>query len=291
MAEIKTIIKRRKSATNIKKITKTMALIAAAKFKVATRRVHAIQPYTQRMNGLLADLMASDSQLQHPLTQEHSSQNKVALLVLTSQRGLCGAYNTRLLDAAEEAIKEIQDKGQELQLHVVGKKGVTFFNTYRKDLERKNYLNFSDNPSYAELKVIAEMFMEQYVTLKIDELKVVSMDFASASQQNAQVTTVLPFPLGEYNTSKSSADYTAHPNAKDIFEYVVPKNISANFFTLFLEAAASEHVQRMIAMNAATENASNMIKELTRKYNRARQAKITTELSEIMGAVRALKKG
>lgn len=287
MAEIKTLIKRRKSATNIKKITKTMALIAAAKFKVASRNVAAAKPYAHSLNKLVADLIGKDSDLSHPLAQKYDVVDKIAVVIISSNRGFCGAYNTRLLIHAEKEITKLKNEGKELSLHVIGKKAAPLYK--QANTEKKMYIDFED-AKYDDVHSLASLLVDQYLNKEIHEVRVVFTEYTSATVQNPKTVTFLPFPIDEYSSEDASLDYEVYPDVNDILNYVVPQSIYSNLYRIFMESSVSEHLNRMIAMNKATDNASDMIKELTKLYNRARQARITSELSEIMGGVRSLAK-
>lgn len=287
MAEIKTLVKRRKSAKNIQKITKTMALIAAAKYKVASRKVTAAKPYAESLNKLVADLMSRDSSLSHPLASKREKVQNVALIVIASNRGFCGSYNANIISYAKKEMKNLEEQGKNVSLHVVGKKASPLYN--ESSGEKQLYLELED-AKYDKVYSLAELFVDQYLNHKVDEVRVVFMEYISATQQTPKATTFLPFPIDEYRGEESSGNYEVYPDVNKVLNYVVPQSIYSNLYRIFLEGSVSEHISRMIAMNKATDNAADMIKDLTRLYNRARQAKITSELSEIMGAVRSLQK-
>ncbi|BBM82270.1 ATP synthase F1 subunit gamma [Candidatus Uabimicrobium amorphum] len=287
MAEIKTLVKRRKSAKNIQKITKTMALIAAAKYKVASRKVTAAKPYAESLNKLVADLMSRDSSLSHPLASKREKVQNVSLIVISSNRGFCGAYNTNVISYAKKEIQKLEEQGKNVSLHVVGKKASVIYN--ESSGPKELYLELED-ANYDKVYALAELLIDQYLNNEVDEVRVVFMEYISATQQKPKATTFLPFPIDEYRSEESSGNYEVYPDVNEVLNYVVPQSIYSNLYRIFLEGAVSEHISRMLAMNKATDNAADMIKDLTRLYNRARQAQITSELSEIMGAVRSLQK-
>ncbi|WP_372370233.1 ATP synthase F1 subunit gamma [Candidatus Uabimicrobium sp. HlEnr_7] len=287
MAEIKTLVKRRKSAKNIQKITKTMALIAAAKFKVASRKVTAAKPYAESLNKLVADLMSRDSSLSHPLASKNEKVQNVAVIVVASNRGFCGSYNTHVVNHAEREIQQLKDEGKNVFLHVVGKKAASIYHSGSGSKELHTDL---EDAKYDNVYSLAETLVDQYLNKEVDEVRVIFTEYISATQQKTKATTFLPFPIDEYQGEGTSGNYEVYPDVNEVLNYVVPQSIYSNLYRIFLESSVSEHVNRMIAMNKATDNAAEMIKDLTRLYNRARQAQITNELSEIMGAVRSLKK-
>jgi len=287
MAEIKTLVKRRKSAKNIQKITKTMALIAAAKYKVASRKVVAAKPYAESLNKLVADLMSRDSSLSHPLASKREKVQNIALIVVASNRGFCGAYNSHVINFAQKEIKQLKSEGKNVFLHIVGKKASLL---YDESNDPKELYTELEDAKYDKVNALAELFVDQYLNKKVDEVRVVFTEYISATQQKPKATTFLPFPIDEYRGEASSGDYEVYPDVNEVLNYVVPQSIYSNLYRIFLESSVSEHISRMIAMNKATENAADMIKDLTRLYNRARQAQITSELSESMGAVHSLQK-
>jgi F-type H+-transporting ATPase subunit gamma len=287
MAEIKTLVKRRKSAKNIQKITKTMALIAAAKYKVASRKVTAAKPYAESLNKLVAELMGRDSSLSHPLADKRDNVKNVALIIIAANRGFCGAYNSHVLNRAQKEIDAIKGEGKNVFLHVVGKKATSLYESSNDPKEL--HIDLED-AKYDKVYDLAELLIDQFLNKEVDEVRVVFTEYISATQQRPKATTFLPFPIDEYRGESASGNYEVYPDVNEVLNYVVPQSIYSNLYRIFLESSVSEHINRMMAMNKATDNAAEMIRDLTRLYNRARQAQITSELSEIMGAVRSLNK-
>lgn len=299
MANARALDKRRKSIKNIRKITRTMELIATARFKQAMDRASAATAYTDRITGLVANLANTGMELSHPLLESHEKQNSALQLVLTSNRGLCGGYNGNILRAAGETRQQLTEQFPAVQLEVSGKRGVTYFEHRQISIER-TFLQFEDKPKYEEVEQIADRYLEAYATGAIDRLDVCYNKFLSIARQEATVETLLPLgtlvdagdiKAGTEESMLGGGKKTIEflPSAEAIVEEVVPMSFKVKLFKCFLDAAVSEQVARMVAMKSATENADELIRELSMTYNRARQGQITGELLEVMGGVEALK--
>ncbi len=298
MANPRTLDKRRKSVRNIKKITRTMELIATARFKQAMDRASAATAFTQRMTQLVADLTTADLQFQHPLLEKRESKKKAVLLVLTSNRGLCGGYNGNICRAAFPRVKQLQEEYDEVELRISGKKGVAIFRVQRRLTPDVTYLQFEDKPRYEEVEPIATDLLEKYQTGEIDRLDVAYMKFVSSSRQEPTIESLLPLAAlegvaetvekvrAQENSGQSMYEFI--PSAESILEEVIPTSFKIKLFKCFLDAAVCEQIARMVAMKAATENANDLIKYLSREFNRARQSRITNEIMEIIGGVEAL---
>jgi F-type H+-transporting ATPase subunit gamma len=300
MAKARAIVKRRNSVRNIRKITRTMQMIATAKFQKSLKRAVGTKPYTQKVRELVRELAASVGNVEHPLLRRPSEEdrtNRIALLVLTSNRGLAGAYNGNVLRAAVAFIRQQEAAGKTIDLYVAGKKGINYFNFQRRSITQR--INAVDTPRFADVESIAQHFIDQFVAAQIDSVHVAYMNFISAGVQKPDVMTLLPLagvdeqpaekPLGEAHTYITQTFYDFSPEPRVLLDELLPLTVKAALFQAFLDATTSEHVARMVAMKSATDNADKMVKSLTLKYNRARQSQITTELSEIMGGVEAMK--
>lgn len=297
MAKARVIIKRRKAVRNIKKITKVMQMIATARYQKAFRRAVGTKPYVKKIGELVASvaqsIKASGDAVAHPLLEERSTKaNRTAVLVVTSNRGLAGGYNGNILRLANVTLHELEGRGIAPDLYVSGKKGIAYFKFTRRPVAQ-SYTTLGDDPKYNEIEQLAEMFMQQYVSGKIDGLKVVYMQFLSAGQQRAAVLDILPLSglagAAEAPASGTVTRYDFSPSPAQILDELIPITVKVSLFQAFIEAAVSEQIARMVAMKAATDNADKMTKKLTQDYNRARQSQITSELSELMGGVEALK--
>ena len=294
MANARALDKRRKSIKNIRKITRTMELIATARFKQAMDRASAATAFTDCMTQLVADLSSAGLEVSHPLLEQREEPQRGLLLVLTSNRGLCGGYNGNVLRASTQRRSELMESIPDVRLEVSGKRGVSYMN-YRDIEIHESYTHFEDKPSFDEVDVLASRFLDDFVTGKIDRLDVAYTRFASSARQIATVETLLPLgSLGGDQDGQSSSNeqsmYEFLPSAQSILEEVVPTSFKVKLFKCFLDAAVSEQISRMVAMKSATENADEIIRDLSMTYNRARQSQITGELLEVMGGVEALKK-
>ena len=292
MANARALDKRRKSIKNIRKITRTMELIATARYKKAMDRAAAATAYTQQITKIVKRLAAAGLDVQHPLLETREKVKSARVLVLSSNRGLCGGYNGAVLRNAVPRIKQMRDEIGEVAVDVSGKRGVTGLGFRGMDVDQQ-FLNFEDQPKYDEVEAIADDYLKRYITGEIDRLDIVYTKFISTSRQVATVETLLPLgsiDVGEDDSddSEGAADYEFLPSAESILEEVVPTSFKVRLFKCFLDAAVSEQVARMIAMKGATENAGEMIKNLSMTYNRARQSQITGEIMEIIGGVEAL---
>ncbi|MCE2798387.1 MAG: ATP synthase F1 subunit gamma [Planctomycetaceae bacterium] len=297
MANIRQLDKRRKSVRNIRKITRTMELIATARFKKAMDRASAATDYTKRITQIVQDLANSGTSVSHPLLQAHDVIKAVDILVLTANRGLCGGYNGSIVRVASQRRNEILEQANAGQTSVSGKRGITAFRFAGVPIE-KSYTQFDDQPSFEEVAKIADELIYRYVSGQVDRVDVAYTKFVSSSKQLPVVETLLPFsgfevgskqtPVGGSEPGTIRDDYEFLPNASAILQEVVPASFRARLFKCFLDAAVSEQIARMVAMKSATENAGDIIKSLSRTYNRARQSKITQEIMEIIGGVEAL---
>jgi F-type H+-transporting ATPase subunit gamma len=302
MAKARALDKRRKSIRNIRKITRTMELIATARFKKAMDRAHAAAAYTQRITQLVADLVASGLEVSHPLLEGREKTERAILLVLSANRGLCGGYNSNVQRAAVARYQELQQTVPAVELEVSGKRGIGGLR-FRGLSPTQTFTHFEDKPSFAEVDVLANRYLQAYAAGRIDRLDVAYMQFENVSRQVAVVETLLPLgsltgPAVKAAASQSAASkhetapapirYEFLPSAESILAEVVPTSFKVKLFKCFLDAAVSEQVARMVAMKAATENASDLIKQLSMAYNRARQSQITGEIMEIIGGAEAL---
>lgn len=293
MANARALDKRRKSVKNIRKITRTMELIATARFKKAMDRATAATAYTKRITDLVGSLKKSGLKVSHPLLDERPEKKKAILLVLTGNRGLCGGYNGNVTRAGLARWQQIQSEVPSCSLEVSGKRGISAFK-HRGAIADQTYTHFEDKPSFEEVDVLASRYLDAYASGEIDRLDVAYTQFKTMSKQTAVVETLLP--LGSLDTGDEQSQdaasgdqmYEFVPSAASILEEVVPTSFKIKLFKCFLDAAVSEQIARMVAMKGATENAGDLIKQLSMTYNRARQSQITGEIMEIIGGVEAL---
>jgi F-type H+-transporting ATPase subunit gamma len=290
MANLRQIVKRRKAVRNIRKITKTMELIATSRFQKALKRAVEADAFTRKIAELAADLSLSAGSAKHPLLERRETIKNSVLLVLSSNRGLCGGYNAAIIREASAAIRELKQQGVTLHLEASGKRAINFCRFQRIPTEH-TYTQFEDKPRFDEVEPIAKRYIASYIAGEIDQVQVAYMKFYNAARQGPVVETLLPLAQvdkAEKDKKAETIDYEFLPDAQSILEEIVPVSFKVRLFKCFLDAAVSEQIARRVAMKAATENAGDMIKELTRFYNRARQAQITKEISEIIGGTAAL---
>ncbi len=291
MAKARAVLKRLKAVKNIRKITRTMELIATARFKKAMDRATQASAYTNKIAELAADLASSATDFVHPLLEGRTEQKSGVLLILTSNRGLCGGYNAGVLKLVQQRLRDAKAAGQQLRIEVSGKRGINFLKFQKIEYD-KTYTNFEDKPRFDEVESIATRFISDYTAKTIDFIDVAYVKFLSPAKQIATLESILPLAKPQVKTTGAAAatvDYEFLPSAKEILEEILPAAFKARLFKCFLDAAVSEQIFRMVAMKGATENAGEMISSLSRQYNRARQAQITSELSEIIGGAEALK--
>lgn len=306
MANRRVLVKRRKSVQNIRKITRTMQLIATARFQKTHNRAVATKPYSEKLGELVQDLSrAAGGEMDHPLMRQPEA-DRSALVVITSNRGLCGAYNSNVL---RTAIEHLDGTDQTVGVHMVGKKGINYFKFADRPIVR-GITDLADDPRFDEIEPIANGLMDQFVAGEISSVHVAYMSFESAGRQTPEVMQLLPLqPLeaaedvsepvaveeGKTEPALPSearigsvVEYEFSPEPEQLLDALLPASVRMRLFQCFMEATVSEHVARMVAMKAATDAANDMIKSLTRQYNRARQTHITMELLDIIGGVNAL---
>ena len=289
MAKARALDRRRRSVKNIRKITRTMELIATARFKKAMDRSLSARDYTLRLTKILENIasIGTGTGLEHPLLEVRPTKRS-AVLVLTGNRGLCGGYNSNIVRQAQAILGQWRSENVGLHTAVSGKRGISA-------------LKFRGVPMDERYTVapIGRAYLAAYQAGEIDRLDVVYTKFDSIARQSAVTETLLPLkppeaPRGGQQAaaapSSASQEYDFYPSAESILEEILPASFLSRLFKCFLDAAVSEQVARMVAMKAASENAGSLIKDLSRRYNRARQSQITGEIMEILGGVEALKK-
>lgn len=305
MAKARSLDRRRKSIRGIRKITRTMELISTAQFKRAMIRATAAAAYTERVTALVGHLARSGLEVSHPLLEPRPEPKLATLLVLSANRGMCAGYNSGVLRMAAARYKELATIASDVSLEVTGKRGISACR-FRKMKIDEAFTHFEDKPSFAEVDVLAERYLQDFTAGRLDRLDVAYTRFISASHQQPVVETLLPMgeiqvlhpakkskkpgaaPSVEQPSHSHETQYEFLPSAASILDEVVPMSFRVRLFKCFLDAAVSEQIARMVAMKAATENADEMISHLSMAYNRARQGQITGELLEIIGGADAL---
>jgi F-type H+-transporting ATPase subunit gamma len=291
MANRRVLVKRRKAVRNIRKITRTMQLIATARFQAAFNRAVATKPYTEKLAELVEDLSRAAGSVDHPLLATHDDVPRAALVVLTSDRGLAGGYNAGVLRAAVAHLDEQAARGIETQVHMIGKKGIGYFRFLRRATSEQTS-GIGDRPRFEQVEPIANALMDRFVRGEIAAVHVASMRFLSAGTQRPAVVQLLPLAPrvreGGEAAAPPAVEYEFSPDPRQLLDELLPATVRVRLFQAFTDAAVSEQVARMVAMKAATDAAGDMIKSLTREYNRARQTQITMELLDIVGGANAL---
>ena len=290
-----------RSAGSIKKITKAQELIATSRIAKAQARVEAARPYSAEITDMLTNLAAA-SALDHPLLVARENPKRAAVLVVSSDRGLCGAYNANLLRRSEELFALLREEGKSPVLYVVGRKALSYY-TFRNWSVVESWVGYTDKPTYENAQEIADTLVEAFLAgadddgdgagedgiLGVDELHIVFTEFRSMLTQNAEARRIAPMVV-EYVEADTGPHtlFSFEPDATTLFESLLPRYVATRIFSALLEAAASESASRRRAMKAASDNADDLIKVLTLMANRERQAQITQEISEIVGGANAL---
>jgi len=287
MPTLRDIKRRIKAVQSTSKITKAMKMVAAAKFRKAQQRMFEMRPYADRMNSILSSLANGAEGEIHPLLAVRP-RKKIEVLVLTSDRGLCGAFNTNILKAATNHTSKLQKEGFELNISAVGRKARDYYKRRNISLH-KSWTGISGRIAYANAQEIAAEIIENYTNETVDEVILIYNEFKSVVAQKIVVTRLLPLAPIETSETLPVFNFIYEPSKEDIFSSLLPKNVEIQIFRALLESQASEEAARMSSMENATKAANDMIESLTLQFNKARQASITKELMDIVGGVEALK--
>jgi F-type H+-transporting ATPase subunit gamma len=291
MPNLRDIKKRIGSVQSTRQITRTMEMVATAKIKKAQERIEAARPYALAMMELLGNVRRYASGASHPLLAEREDRRRVIVIAVTSDRGLAGALNSNILRMTEKYLNEMNAAGVETELITVGKKAVAYF-LYRGVTPLQAYRDISDKPTFADAKSIANLVVGPYERAEIDEVSIIFNRFVNVAEQSPESHRLLPIQVTTLDEAADAADVSAEyifePGAEEVLGDLLPTYVEALIYRALMESAAAEHGARRKAMKSATDNATEMIGTLTRSYNRARQAAITTEISEIVGGAAAL---
>ncbi|MBI4847564.1 MAG: ATP synthase F1 subunit gamma [Nitrospirae bacterium] len=292
MATLRDIKKRIKAVQNTQKITKAMKMVSASKLRKVQNRMLDLRPYADKMQDVLMSLAKGADREAHPLLA-FRPRKTVEVLVITSDRGLCGAFNTNILKAAQKCIDGFKKDGFEVSISTVGKKARDYFKR-RGVASRNSWTGISGSVSFTNAQEIANNIKENFINETIDEVTVVYNAFKSMVAQTVTVAQLLPLaPVdeGKEGTVSEStvADFIYEPSMEAIFDRLIPRNVDIQIYRALLESSASEEAARMSAMENATQSCSEMVSTLTLQFNKARQASITGELMDIVGGVEALK--
>ncbi|MDP9167272.1 MAG: F0F1 ATP synthase subunit gamma [Actinomycetota bacterium] len=292
-AQLRVYRRRIRSVQSTKKITRAMELIAASRIVKAQQRVTASQPYAAAITQVISAL-ASQSSIDHPLVSEPANPTRAAVLVVSSDRGLAGGYNSNVLKAAEALNSLLRSEGKEPVAYLVGRKSAGYYRFRGRPVEQA-WTGFSEQPTYGDAKMVADALIAAYVQATadggVDEVHVVFTEYVSALTQRPVANRILPLVVTETTEAPPSGPlplYEFEPSAEELLDALLPRYVETRVYAAMLESAASESASRRRAMKAATDNADELIKTLTRAANAARQAEITQEISEIVGGADAL---
>jgi F-type H+-transporting ATPase subunit gamma len=284
-AELRQIRRRITSVQATKKITRAMELIAASRIVKAQQRVKQSKPYVEKLTEVIRNVGRASGGASHLLLERRPVET-VGVLVVSSDRGLAGAYNANVIRLAEATMIQHRREGKEVRLYTVGKKAQGYFRFRGYQIERA-FLGVTDSPSYGDARAVANIAMEAYASGEVDAVEVYYTRFQSALNQVATRVELLPVTPPE-DAEGPAVSYEYEPSPAEILDRILPRYVEAGIFVMLLEASASEHASRQRAMKAATDNANELVKLLTRVANQARQAEITTEISEIVGGADAM---
>ncbi len=283
MASIKEIKIRIESVKNTRQITNAMKMVSAAKLRKAKNSIFAARPYANELNKMLELIKIKNKTIKHPLLAESDEKGKNALVIVTSDRGLCGSFNANLIREAKHYLQE----NRSADLICLGKKGYDYFQK-RKNKITHQYIDYFNKMDFSISREIAEELLNIFLNREYTKIDILYNEFKSAIQQNIVVKQLLPIIPTKIEEDKS-LDYLYEPDEKTIIDEIGKKYINVSIWRIMLESSAAEQGARMTAMDSATENASDLIQELTLNYNRARQAAITTEIIEIASGAEAIK--
>lgn len=291
MANLRDIKKRIVSVQSTMQITRTMEMVATAKIKKAQERIESARPYSIAMMEVLGNVARHVGDATHPLLEEHPQRKRAVVVTITSDRGLCGAFNSNILHMTEDLIRTHRETGMETDVIAVGKKAAGYLR-YRGIEPVLAYTDVSDKPTFEEARSIAAQIIPRYEVSDIDAAYVIFNRFKSVAEQKPETYQLLPIERrvmeSDEEPGRMQAEYIFEPSASEVLEHLLPTYVETLVYRALMESAAAEHAARRAAMKSATDNASEMITTLTRSYNRARQAAITTEIAEIVGGAAAL---
>lgn len=301
-AQLRILRRRVTSVRSLKKITKAMELVATSRIAKAQERVAASLPYSYAITDVLTAL-ASNADINHPLLVPRPTIRRAGVLVITSDRGLCGAYNANAIRTCEELITKLREEGKQVQLYVVGRKGVAYYSFRGRPIEQ-SWTGFSDQPTFADAREISQTLVKAFEAgaddedgapgpdgvVGVDELHVVHTQFKTLMTQTPVANFLAPMQVEEAEQTEDIIlpAYEYEPDPDTLFDALLPKYLNTRVYAALIDAAASEWAARRRAMKSATDNAEDVIQSLTRQMNSARQAEITQEISEIVGGANAL---
>ena len=274
------------SITNTKKITKAMEMVAASKMRKAQARMEATKPYVEKMKRVISHVAGSHPEYKHPYTQTRDTVKRVGLIVISSDRGLCGGLNSNLFRKALPQVKTWQDQGIEVEFALVGNKAQTFFRSYGGNIVA-TISDLGDSPHIEDLTGMIKVVLDRFDSGEIDEVYLIANEFVNTMTQNPVIQKLVPLAEPD-QTENTYWDYLYEPDAKTVLDLLMRRYIEATVYGTVVENASCEQGARMVAMKSATDNAGDMIDDLKLSYNKARQAAITAEISEIVAGTAAV---
>lgn len=287
MSQAREIKGRIRTVQNTRKITRTMEMVATSKLKRAQDRLGAARPYSQKLRDVIGRLLNPEMAAKYALLRQPEEVKNAAVILVTSNRGLAGAFNANLIRTARGLITDLRSRGVQTELHIVGKKGVSFFRFLGESIASSR-VDLGDRPGSEDATALVEPLTQRFVEGDLDAVYVVHARFNSALSTPPTTARILPIEPPEGAEAAAGDTYILTPSADEILTKILPLYVRNSVYTALLETAAAEHGARRTAMKSATDNAGEMLQSLTRRYNRARQAAITQEIAEIVGGAAAL---
>jgi len=304
MHDTKELRNRIKSVTGMSKIIKAMEMVASSKIRKAQNRIFEARPFLEKLEDFIAELANSPEVFENYFIKEHDDFKNILILAITGDRGLCGGYNTNIIKLVNQKIYEYESNKKKVKLNIIGTKGKTHFKYIGRQLN-KVYENLSDYPCFLDAREISNDFISEYLNGLVDKVEIIYTEFKNAAEQKPVFKQVLPIPILELKKNldnkngklpstqeeRNIIDFLFEPSAQEVLSSLIPEYIYTITYNALLESSASETGARMTAMRAASDSSDEMIKDLIRKYHRARQQQITLEISEIASGAEALKLG
>lgn len=286
--QLRQLRRRIRSVKSTQQITRAMEMIAASRIQRAQRRVEQARPYAEMIHEIIRGLAASNEVRGNPLLSPHGSIDTVGVVVVSSDRGLAGAYNANIFRRTEALLRDEGGEGRSVRLYLSGRKAANYFRFRGFEAER-TWTGFSERPDIADAGSIADTIMQAYADGTLDRVWIVYTDFVSQLTQTPNEMQILPVDVAELEGGEAlPGEFLYEPSPEDILDRLIPRYVEAKVYAALLEAAASEHAMRQRAMASASENAEDVVNDLSRELNQARQAQITQEISEIVGGAEAL---
>jgi F-type H+-transporting ATPase subunit gamma len=288
MQKARDIRRRIRSVQSTRQITHTMEMVAASKMRRAQERVQATRPYAAKLTEVISGLFTPELAEHYPILRQPEKIQRAALILLTSNRGMAGAFNVNLIRRARHKLEELRSAGVEVEFHVIGRKGINFFR-FRREPMATQRTDITDRPSMDDARSIIDPLLQRFEAGELDAVDVIYAQFKSALSTPPASMRVLPVESSAGEGGSAALNYLFAPSAEEILTFVLPLYVRNSVYRAMVETAAAEQGARRTAMKNATDNADDLVKTLTRQYNSARQGQITQELTEITGGAEALK--